>query len=373
MKKNYDIAIIGGGIIGMATAYYLSKKSKIILIERDTIGSGSSSRCIGGIRHQFSTPSSIKIMKENIKLFSEMEDEFGFSVEFAQGGYLLLAHNQELLDVFKANVKVQQKEEVNVSILSPKEAKEIVPELNTDGVLGAAYCPDDGQAYPFYVLKGYKEGIEKNGGIIVTGNPVEKLKKTDAFTLKLQDGIEIETGKVLLSAGPWAKEIAEQMELNLPIFPERHEAMITGRMDNFFNPMIVDYRKDGCYFQQLKTGQVIGCFTPVPNVPGIREDVSIEFLPQIAKRMTRLVPVLKNATILRHWSGSYSMTPDGSPIVDKTNIKGLYVSAGMSGHGFMFGPALGKYMAHFMLTDKWLMDFSEFAIDRNFDSKESLK
>jgi len=373
MKKNYDIAIIGAGIIGMATAFYLSRQSDIIVIEKDTIGSGSSSRCIGGIRQQFSTPSSIKIMKENIKLFSEMENEFGFSVEFQQGGYLLLAHNPELLNIFENNVKIQKNEGVNVSILSPKEAKEVVPELNTEGVLGAAYCPDDGQAYPFYVLKGYKEGIEKNKGDIVTKNPVIGIKKEKNFILTLQNGEVIEAEKVLISAGPWAKEFGKKIGLELPIFPERHEAMITSRMDNFFEPMIVDYRKDGCYFQQLKTGQVIGCFTPIPNVPGIREDVSIDFLPQIAKRMIRLVPDLKDAMILRHWSGSYSMTPDGSPIVDKTNIENLFVSAGMSGHGFMFGPALGKYMAQFMLTGEWLMDFSEFSINRSFTSKESLK
>lgn len=374
MKKTYDIAVIGGGIIGMATAYYLSLKNKnIILIERDTIGSGSTSRCIGGIRQQFSTPSSIRIMKENIKLFSEMEEEFGFSVEFEQGGYLLLAHNKELLEIFRNNVNIQQREGVNVSLITAEQAKEIVPELNIEGVVGAAYCSEDAQAYPFYVLKGYKEGFEKNGGRIVTGTTVLDIRKESHFSLDLEDDIKIQAEKVLISAGPWTKELGDKAGLDLPIFPERHEAMITSRMDKFFDPMIVDYRKDGCYFQQLLTGQVIGCFTPIPNVPGIREDVTPDFLPQIAKRMMRLVPALKNASILRHWSGSYSMTPDGSPIVDETSIKNLYVSAGMSGHGFMFGPAIGKYMAHFMITGEWLTDFSEFSINRSFNSKESLK
>jgi len=285
-NNNYDIAIIGGGIIGMATAYYLSSKNiKLIVIERETIGSGSTSRCIGGIRQQFSTPSSIKIMKENLKLFSEMEEEFGFSVEFEQGGYLLLAHNEKLLEVFKNNVKIQQLEGVNVSLISAEEAKNIVPSLNVDGVIGAAYCPDDAQAYPFYILKGYKEGIEKNGGKILTGKPVVNLQKKDNFLIELEDGTKIEADKVLLSAGPWTKEIGKIIGLDLPIFPERHEAMITSRMDKFFDPMIVDYRSDGCYFQQLQTGQIIGCFTPIPNVPGIREDVSPDFLPLLMKQI----------------------------------------------------------------------------------------
>ncbi len=374
MGKVYDIAVIGGGIIGMATAYYLSKnQSDIIVIEKETLGSGSTSRCIGGIRQQFSTPASIRIMKENIQLFSEMESEFGFTVDFQQSGYLLLAHDENLLNIFKNNIAIQKKEGVDVSLVSREEAKDIVPELNTDGLLGAAYCPEDGQAYPFYVLKGYKEGIEQNGGTIVTGNAVIHLKKESHFKLELKDGSKIEAEKVLLAAGPWTKEFGSQLGLNLSIFPERHEAMITSRMEKFFQPMIVDYRKDGCYFQQLLTGQVIGCFTPIPNVPGIREDVSPDFLPQMAKRMIRLVPELKKASILRHWSGSYSMTPDGSPIVDETEIENLYVSAGMSGHGFMFGPALGKYMAHFMQSGEWMTDFSEFSINRSFDSTETLK
>ncbi|MFW6123984.1 MAG: NAD(P)/FAD-dependent oxidoreductase [Acidobacteriota bacterium] len=374
MKKTYDVAVIGAGIIGMATAYYLSgTRMKTAVIDKSYIGSGSTGRCIAGIRQQFSTPTSIGVMKESVSLFSQMEDEFGFSVEFSKNGYLLMAHSEELLSTFESNIKVQRKEGVNVSLLSPKEALFIVPKLNTQGLLGAAYCPDDGQAYPFSVLKGYKTQIDEKKGDFFLYNPVETIQKRKNFLLTLKDGTIIEANKVLLSAGPWARDFGKKLGLDLPLYPERHEAVITERIPKIAEPMLVDYRNDGCYYQQLLTGQVIGCYTPDPNVPGIRYDNSREFLIEMAKRMTRLVPELEKATVLRHWAGCYTMTPDGNPIVDQTHLENLYVASGMSGHGFMFGPGICKHLAHYMIHDQWDADFSEFSISRAFQSKESLK
>ncbi len=374
MNKTYDFAVIGAGIIGMATAYYLSDAGmKTAVIDKEYMGSGSTGRCISGIRQQFSTPTSIGVMKESVSLFSQMKDEFGFSVDFSQSGYLLMAHSEELLSIFESNIKVQKKEGVNVSLLSPKESRSIVPTLNTQGLLGAAYCPDDGQAYPFSVLRGYKIKISENKGDFFLYNPVVTIQKNQNFLLTLKDGTCVEADKVLLSAGPWTRELGEQLGLDLPLYPERHEAIITERIPKIIEPMLVDYRKDGCYFQQLVTGQVIGCYTPDPSVPGIRHDASLGFLIEMAKRMARLVPELEKATILRHWAGCYTMTPDGNPIVDLTPIDNLYVASGMCGHGFMFGPGICKHLSHFILHDQWDTDFSEFSISRSFESKESLK
>ena len=372
--KTFDIAVVGGGIIGMATAYYLNKKNvKLAVIERMFPGSGSTGRCIGGIRQQFSTAASIRLMKESVSLFSEMEDEFGFSVEFHQGGYLLLAHSPEMVEIFKSNIKLQQKEGVNASLLTPEEAKKIVPDLNIEDLQAAAYCPDDAQAFPFPVLRGYKRKIDENNGRFYFDNPVVNIEKEKHFILTLQDGTRLEAEKVLLSSGPWTAELAALIGLNLPLYPERHEAMITERIPKFFEPMVVDYRADGCYFHQLISGQVIGCYTPIPNVPGIREDASFEFLPRLACRMTRLIPPLKKSAVLRHWAGCYTVTPDGNPIVDETEIENFYVASGMCGHGFMFGPAIGKHFAEFVLTRQWDTDFSEFSISREFKGKETLK
>lgn len=376
MNKTYDVVIVGAGIVGMATAYYLSQKNlAVAVVERKYIGSGSTTRCIGGIRQQFSTPTAIRLMKENLALFAAMEEEFGHSVEFYRGGYLFLAHTPEMVEVFKKNIDIQKREGVNVSLLTPQEVvADIVPSLNIDGLLAAAYCPDDAQAFPFAILRGYRSGIKEHKGTFILDNPVKDIVHRGHFSLTLADRTVIEAPKVVLSAGPWTGELAAKLDLQLPLYPERHEAVITTRIEEkIIEPMIVDYRPDGCYFNQMVTGQVIGCYTPVPNVPGIREDSSFEFLPQVAWRMGRLVADLKKASILRHWAGCYTMTPDGNPIVDQSPIKGLYIAAGMCGHGFMFGPAIGRHLAHFIDSGDWLTDLGDFALDREYKSKESMK
>lgn len=374
MSSTYDVVIIGGGIIGMATANYLSQSGvKLAVVERKFLGSGSTGRCIGGIRQQFSTPASIRLMQESLELFEQMEEEFPNGIEFHRGGYLFLAHNPQLVEVFKKNISIQKKEKVNVSLLSPEEVKEVVPCVNTDGVLAGAYCPDDAQAFPFPVLHGYWENITAKGGDLYIANPVTTIKKKNHFALALADGTLLEAPKILLAAGPWTGELANQLGLDLPLFPERHEAVITERIPRFFDPMIVDYREDGCYFHQLISGQVIACYSPVPNVPGIHEDVTFDFLVNTGGRVSRLLPRLKQAALLRNWSGSYTMTPDGNPFVDESEVAGCYIASGMSGHGFMFGPAIGKHLSHFMMEGEWQADFSEFAMGRKFKAKESMK
>lgn len=372
--KTYDIAIIGAGIIGMAAASFLTgKKVSVAIIDKSHPGAGSTFRCIGGLRQQFSTPGAIRLMKRNMELYALMRQQFGFSVDFHQGGYLLLAHTPEMTEIFKTNIRTQTAEGVNASLLTPEEAQRIVPDLNIRGLLSAAYCPGDGQASPFLTLKGYKQEIDRQKGHFYLYNAVARLEKKQRFILSLQDGARLEAEKVLLCAGPWSAGLAAQAGLDLPLFPERHEAFITPRLPKFIEPMLVDYRPDGCYFQQLVTGQVIACFTPIPNVPGIREDVSFEFMPQLAQRMIRLIPRLKSSAVLRQWAGSYTMTPDGNPIVDVSEIEDLYIASGMCGHGFMFGPAIGEYLADFMLTGKAALDLSEFALHREFKGKEKLK
>jgi len=371
---NFDVAVVGAGIIGCATARYLAKEgAKVAVIEREFPGSGSTFCCISGIRQQFSTAASIDLMRESLALFGGMSDEFGFGVDFHQGGYLLLAHQPELMQTFRKNVALQRSRGVEVFLLDPAEVSSLQPQLNTEGLIGAAFCPRDAQASPFLVIKGYQRLLRENRGEVFLYNPVDRIDRDRHFTLTLRDHTRIRSEKVLLSAGAWTGPLAAQLGVELPLAPERHEALITEKVPRFIEPMIVDYRRDGCYFQQLVTGQFIGCYTPHPPVPGIHHQASVEFLPSMARRMTRLIPRLSRLSVLRHWAGMYTMTPDGNPIVDQSKIEDLYIAAGMSGHGFMFGPAIGKYLSHFMLHGVWQKDFGEFAIDRQFTGAETLK
>ena len=376
MSRTYDAIVIGGGISGTAAGYYLSKKGlKVLLLEKEHLTAGSTGRCITGIRQQFSTPATIQTTMESVRLFGSMEDELGLDVEWKDSGYLFLAHSEDLVEIFKKNIAIQNGFGLDVEFIDADACREIVPLLDTDGLIGGAWCPSDGQANPFLVVRGYAERIQKNGGHVEIGAEVVEIgvEKGRVRSVTTCKGERYEAPKVLNAAGPWAREVGKMAGVDLTVEPDRHEALITEGVAYTGVPMLVDYRADGGYFVQRVTGQFIGCFTPEKKVSGRSTESTLGFLVEMSRRMCRLVPALENVAVLRQWAGSYSMTPDGSPIVDETEVEGFYCSVGMSGHGFMLGPALGKFMAEYMAEGTWPIPMDEFAYGRAFGEAEKMK
>lgn len=377
MKNTCDAIVIGAGIIGAATGYYLAKKGlKVYIFDKSFPCSGSTGRCIGGIRQQFSHELSIRIMLESVKIFSHLEQEFGKSVEWYQGGYLFLAHSEEKKQAYLDAIKIQKKYGLPVEFISVDDCLKLVPGLNPVGLLGGAYCPTDGQANPFLVTYGYLNGIKQRNGKLFTYTEIKQINLVGDKVVSVttdKEGV-FYAPIVLNAAGPFARSVSKLVGLDIPIYPDRHESLVTEACERLFDPMLVDYRPDGCYFvQNYGTGHFIGCYTPDPIFPGESLSATDEFLTEMPRRMVRLVPALSKLKVLRQWAGSYEMTPDGNPIVDKTPIRGFYISAGMSGHGFMFGPALGKLMAELILSGKPSITLDDFALNREFKKAELMK
>jgi sarcosine oxidase subunit beta len=375
--KTADAIVVGGGILGAATGYYLASKGlKVILIEAEYLCAGSTGRCIGGVRQQFGTPGTIAVAMESVRLFATMEEELGTSVEWHQGGYLFLAHSESRKNEYLKAIDLQRNAGLEVDFISPEQIEPIVPSLNMEGILGAAYCSHDGQANPFLTVKAYAHHILSLGGMILLRTAVTQIRTSDSKVMSVltSDGDEYSAPVVINCAGPQARNLSAMVGMDLPCLPERHEALVTERSEPLFDPMIVDYRPDGCYFVQHKpTNQFIGCYTPHPRVDGPGVENSIEFITEMPRRMLRLLPCLSEVKILRQWAGSYTMTPDGSPIVGPTPLEGFFVAAGMSGHGLMLGPALGKLLAELIVSGKPSVPLDEFAYGREFHTGETLE
>jgi sarcosine oxidase subunit beta len=265
--------------------------------------------------------------------------------------------------------------DLDVEYISVSEIERLVPGISVDGLLGGAYCPSDAQANPFLIVDGYAKGICENGNVFthkeITGINTDQARVTSVTT---RDNETYFAPIIINAAGPNVRDVAEIVHLDVPIYPERHEAMITEQIERFFDMMIVDYRPDGCYFnQKWGKGSIIGCYTPVPNVPGLDKGSSFTFAKEMGRRMERLIPKLANIKIIRQWSGSYEMTPDGNPILDKTDIEGFWIVGGMCGHGFMLGPETGWIAAEYITEGTTPYDMSSFALKRDFSSKEVMK
>ncbi|MBI4723185.1 MAG: FAD-binding oxidoreductase [Candidatus Stahlbacteria bacterium] len=374
MAKVYDSIVIGGGILGCATAYEMAKLgSKVLLVDKGYIGSGSTGRCIGGIRQQFSTPATIRLAMESVSIFEQME-----GIEWYPSGYLFLAQSEQEKIKYLEVMKIQQEMGLEVEFIEKKDVLSLVPMLNGDRVIGGTYCKRDGQANPFLVLKFYVDGIKKLGGKILTYSEAIKIcNEGNFFTTTLRDinshkTAEFKSSIVVNAGGPWLNEVNSLIKGNqqLPVISECHEALITEPTFPLFDPMLVSY-SPSCYFQQLRgTGQIIGCYTPEQPIKGIDHNSTYNFASEFSSRVLKLIPGLADLRVLRSWTGWYEMTPDGNPIMGETNIKGYWVIGGASGHGFMFGPALGKCLAELICTGKACISVKDFLLTRNFEEKE---
>ena len=377
MKRSADAVVIGAGNIGSSTGYYLAKQGlKVLVLERDFPCAGSTGRCIGGIRAQFSHDLTIRVMMECVRMFQGLSEELGADVEWYAGGYLFLAYDDKRKQAFLDAIAIQKKYGLDVRFVTPDECVKIAPGLDLAGLLGGAYCPTDGQANPFKVTYGYLEGIKRLGGGLVVGCDVKQVNKQGDRVVSVTDakGDEYACNMLLNAAGCWADEVGALAGVKVPVTADRHESLVTEAVERVFSPMLVDYRSDGCYFvQHSGTGHFIGCYTPVPLVPGHNVDATDEFITEMPRRMVRLVPKLAHVKVLRQWAGSYEMSPDGNPLCGETPVRGLYVSTGMSGHGFMFGPAIGKLMAEQMVKGRASIPLDEFFLSRSFGKAEAMK
>ncbi len=374
--RHSDVIIIGAGVVGASVGYYLAKKRlKVCLLEKSYPTSGSTGKAIGGVRQQFSHELTIRIMMESVKIFSSLSEELAIDIEWYSGGYLFLAHSEEVKNNYLKAMEIQKRYNLPVRFLTPEECQKIVPSLSLDGLLGGAFCPTDGQANPFKVTFGYLEMIKRLGGKIFTYTTVKEIKKKGRGFFVRTDKNEIYAADTVINcAGPWASEVGKLLNCHIPVYPERHEGLVTEEYPYSFEPMIVDYRADGCYFFQFHSTQhIIGCYTPVPPVFGLDTNSTFEFLSEMPRRMQRLIPDLGEVKVLRQWAGSYEMTPDGNPIVSETEIDGFYVVAGMCGHGFMLAPAIGKLFAEKIVQGKSSIPLDEFRLDRDFGKKEVMR
>lgn len=367
MKNEYKVAIIGGGIVGCSIAYHLAKfgESDVVVFEKNYLSSGSTGRCAGGIRQQWSSSNNVILAMRSVSLFEKLSQETGVDIEYKQGGYLVLSYDDQEAAQFEKNVQMQRRLGLDVQIFTPKQVKERYPYIDIDGVKLATFCQTDGHANPHLANFAYARAAQKLNVDIMTHTEVVAVEV-------LENGFELITnrGKVrsqilINAAGPYSKEVAKMVGVDLPTESYRHQIMVTEAVKNFFDPMAISF-SGNFYMRQTKHGHFIMGQGDIDEKPGINNNVTYRFKKEMAKKMTKIFPFLANMRIIRHWSGHYNMSPDAQPIIGESpKIADFYYAAGFSGHGFMLAPAVGEAIAQLILYGKAVkVDISELNIDR---------
>jgi sarcosine oxidase subunit beta len=389
--SSYDVIIIGAGSVGTPTAMALANAGiKTLIIDKlPSVAQGDNKHAIGGIRATHSQKSKIHVCQRSIEIFSTWEEKYGDDIWWTQGGYSFIARTPEHENLLRETADLQKSYGLNINFVNTEKIQDLLPGINPNGLRGGTFSPDDGNASPLFSVHAFYDNAVENGAEFHFKEEVTDIL-TDCHRV-----VGVKTGKdeylapiIINAAGGYAKQVANLVDVDVPVEPESHEAGITEPVKHFFKPMVVDIQpgndpafgnSKNYYFYQNKFGKIIFCITPDPSIKGTDRKETSSFLPQIAKRMIDLMPRLSNIKVRRQWRGLYPMTPDGNPIVGP--VKGLegYINAvGMCGQGFMLGPGLGELICRlvespekFTTDDKEIL--GEFSLYRNFGSVEKLK
>lgn len=369
MINTADVVIIGGGISGCSIAYNLAKKGvkNVVVLERNFLASGATGRCGAGIRQQWGTEMNCRLSMESIKFFETANDELEYDgdIEFKQGGYLLVSTTEKEDAQFKKNVELQKTLGIPVEYLTPKEAAQIVPYLNTKLIRSATFCPKDGHLNPFLTTDAYAKAARRLGVKIYTFTEVIGIK-TESGKIKgvITNKGEISTNIVVNAAGGYSKQIADMAGIDIPIYSERHQILVTEPVEPMQDPMVMSFSLN-IYCQQTPHGSFIMGRGDDNEPRDLRVTSSWHFLDEMAKTVVDLLPPIGELRVIRQWAGLYNMTPDKHPVYGTVKgLEGFYLALGFSGHGFMLGPMTGLLIAEQILGEKNTIDISKLTLDR---------
>jgi sarcosine oxidase subunit beta len=294
-------------------------------------------------------------MQESIRMCREFATKMKINVWFRQGGYLFLARTPAIRASLEKSVATQNACGLPTRMLTPAEARRIVPELDTDGVEAASFNADDGVVFPWPFVWGYAQAAQKLGVEVVTFHDVAGFETTGTRI----DGVRVRpcgpgvngptvtlrTHRVVNAAGAWAPEVARLLGVELPNKPHRHEICSTEPLKPWLKPLVADLT-DGLYFSQSTRGEIVGGIGQERVPHGVNQDSSFAFLGKYARALTQACPVLGDVKVLRQWAGCYDLTPDANPIVGEVpDVEGFFQASGFMGHGFMMAPVMGKKIA----------------------------
>lgn len=360
MKNKASVVIIGGGVVGCSIAYNLAKLGvkDVVVLEKKFLASGATGRCGAGVRQQWGTEMNCLLARESMKIFENMNEilQTKRDIDLKQEGYLLLAYSDKEMDQFKKNMELQHRLEIPSRMVTPKEAKEIVPYLNTDKMLGGAFCPTDGHANPFLVTQAYADAARRLGVEIYTFTEVTGIRREKGKIVGVETNKGyIEAEKVVNAAGGYSALIGEMVGIELPVYAERHQILVTEPVEVMQGPMVMSFSYN-IYCQQVPHGSFIMGFGDPDEPRDYDIGHSWGFLEEMAEKATWLLPPLKHLRVVRQWSGLYNITPDRQPILcEAEEVPGFYMAVGFSGHGFMIAPMVGIVMAEMIAGEELSM------------------
>lgn len=359
LKDSYDVVIIGGGVHGLAAAYYLATDhgiTDVAVLEKGYLGSGGSGRNTTIVRSNYLTPEGVRFYDESLKLYEDLSHDLDFNLLFSQRGHLTLAHSDSAVRTMRWRAEVNQLQGVESRLVWPEEIAEICPPLDLSQrprypILAALYHPPGGIIRHDAVVWGYARGADREGVELQQGTEVTDLFVENGRITGVQTNRgAIRTGTVLNATAGWCSLIAAMAGLSLPVTTHPLQASVTESLKPFLNTIVVSGSLH-VYVSQSDRGELV-MGSAIDPYQSYSMDSTLGFLESLSGHMLELFPSLADVKILRQWSGICDMTPDYSPIMGFTPIDGFLLDVGWGTYGFKAAPVSGKRMAELIARNE---------------------
>jgi len=359
------VVVIGGGVVGCSIAYHLARRGvrDVLVVERDAVGAGATSKAAGGIRAQFPTETEIRFSLESRRVFETFAEEFGVDPGYRRIGYLFLVSDAADLRGFEARIALQRGLGVDVRLISPDEARALVPALRVDDLLAAVWGPEDGMAGPAEVTGGFARRARELGARIVEGVEVTGLVLAAGRLRAVRTAARtIATPVAVNAAGPAAARVARLAGVELPVLPRRRHIFFTEPFPEVPGPVpLTTDRASGFYFRKELDALLLS--------PGDVQDVGDDLVApvdwgmaeELVRKAVHRLPILERARIAGGWAGLRPLTPDDHAIIGPApGVEGFFLAVGFGGHGFQHAPATGRVVAEWLTEGRPSMDLSLF-------------
>jgi sarcosine oxidase subunit beta len=356
LKSSYDVVVIGGGGHGLATAYYLARKHgvrSVALLERGHIGQGNSGRNTQVTRSNYFYPVSSSFFDHSLRLYEDLGQDLNFNVMLRQDGLIALAHSPHELESLRRWANAIRMNGVAAEMLDEKQIRELVPILNTRPrfpIVGGLMQRRAGISRHDATVWGYARGASQYGADLIQNCEVTGFRASgDRITaVETSQGV-VNCGRVVMSVSNHCSVLAHLAGFSLPITTMTLQAMVTEPIEPILDPVVIS-ASIHAYVSQSDRGEIVmGGGADVFN--SYRQRGSFHVTRGILAAVLELFPSFSRLKLMRQWAGAVDITPDTSPIMGLTPVRGLYINCGWGTGGYKAIPAGGDTMAYTAVHD----------------------
>src|SRR3989475_4415342 len=358
VPRSTEAVVIGGGCMGTSIAWHLARRGvDVVLLERTHLAAGATGHSGALVRQHYEARIGIRLARESLAFFRRFEKETGFSCDFRTTGFLSGTRERDL-PAFEALIDLLRSEGVRAERLTPSDAKAMEPQLEVSDYATLIHDPDAGYADPIATAHGFAEAAAVEGAKVFDDRTVASIATQSGRVvgLKVRGAGLLKSGRVVVAAGHWTRDLVAAVGPRLPIRYVRGEVALLRRPVDFGPPPRIHFDFYGnTYSRPDAEKDTLAGYMDTDPRKTIRDHDLVETLPattarDIRTRLAKRFPRMAEAQPRGGWAGAYDVTPDSYPILDRGGPDGLFVADGFCGHRFNISPEVGPPVAEQVST-----------------------